>query len=73
MEIMGLHRIEPKHFRWFQEIVSDGSLLLPHPGVSALHKGPDGVNRNPEGRDQLILAKAADMGDYRAHSKSGAI
>ena len=42
-----------------------GSLLLHRPGVSALHKGPDGLSRNVEGRDQLILAKSSEWTDYR--------
>ena len=61
LESMDLSQVEPKHYRWFQEIVSDGSLLLHRPGVSAMHKGPDRISRNPEGRGQLILDKAADL------------
>ena len=31
--------------------------------MSALHKGPDGLSRNVEGRDQLILSKSTEC-DY---------
>ena len=40
-------------------------MLLHRPGVSALHKGPDGLSRNVEGRDQLILAKSSEWTNYR--------
>ena len=40
-------------------------LLLHRPGVSALHKGPDGLSRNVEGRDRLILARSADWDEMR--------
>ena len=40
-------------------------MLLHRPGVSALHKGPDGLNRNMEGMDQLILAKSTEWTGYR--------
>ena len=35
------------------------------PGESALHKGPDGISRNAEGRDQLILARSTEWTNYR--------
>ena len=60
-----MHRIDPKHYRWYQEITEGGSLLLFRPGVSALHKGPDGLSRNCEGRDWLILAKDSEWKEYR--------
>ena len=60
-----LHRLEPKHYRWYQEIVAGGSLLLYRPGQSALHKGPDGLSRNVEGRDKLIMAKSSEWVDLR--------
>ena len=65
MEALPLGRIEPKHYRWYQEIVEGGSLLLHRPGESALHKGPDGLSRNVEGRDHLILAKSSEWDSYR--------
>ena len=65
MDTMDLHRIEPKHYRWYQEVVEGGSLLLHRPGASALHRGPDGLSRNVEGRDQLILAKDQEWAGYR--------
>ena len=40
-------------------------MLLHRPGTSGLHKGPDGLSRNPEGRDQLLLAKQAEWKHYR--------
>ena len=40
-------------------------MLLYRPGESSLHKGPDGLSRNPEGRDHLILAKSADWRSFR--------
>ena len=39
------------------------------PGASALHKGPDGLSRNVEGRDQLILAKSSEWEHYRQKIK----
>jgi hypothetical protein len=65
IETLPLHRLDPKHFRWYQEIVEGGSLLLHRPGASALHKAPDGLSRNPEGRDLLIQAKSQDWIFYR--------
>ena len=65
LESLDLARIDPKHYRWYQEVVEGGSLLLHRPGVSALHKGPDGLSRNVEGRDQLILAKSTEWTNYR--------
>ena len=47
-------------------MTGNGSILLYRPGESALHKGPDGVSRNPEGRDKLILAKLPEWTDMRA-------
>ena len=44
-------------------------MLLHRPGASALHKGPDGLSRNPEGRDQLILAKSTEWSGYRNRIK----
>ena len=35
------------------------------PGASALHKGPAGLRRNFEGRDQSILAKSSEWAEYR--------
>ena len=66
---MLLERIDPKIFRWAQEIVEGGNLLLHRPGESAQHKGPDGLSRNPEGRDQLILAKSSDWEGDRKRIK----
>ena len=66
LEAIALERIDPKHYRWYQEVTAGGSRLLFRPGASALHKGPDGLSRNPEGRDQLILAKHSEWSDLRA-------
>ena len=33
LDTLELNRIDPKHYRWFVEIVSGGSLLLHRPGV----------------------------------------
>ena len=65
LESLELCRIDPKHYRWFQEVVECGSLLLHRPGASALHKGPDVLSRNVEGRDQLILSKSTEWTGYR--------
>ena len=65
LDSLDLNRIEPKHYRWYQEICEGGSLLIYRPGTSALHKGPDGLSRNCEGRDKLILAKQNDWTDCR--------
>ena len=65
LESLDLRCIDPKHYRWYQEVVEGGSLLLHRPGVSALHKGPDGLTRNVEGRDQLLLAKSTEWTGYR--------
>ena len=34
-------------------------------GESSLHRGPDGLNRNAEGRDLLILARDSEWTGYR--------
>ena len=60
LESIDLSSIDPKHYRWYQEIRAGGSLLLFRPGASSLHKGPDGLSRNVEGRDKLILAKTSE-------------
>jgi hypothetical protein len=65
LENLDLQRIDPKHCRWYKEVVEGGSLLLHRLGVSAFHKGPDGLSRNVEGRDQLILAKSIEWVNYR--------
>ena len=44
-------------------------MLLHKPGVSAQHKGPDGLSRNVEGRDQLILAKSSGWEHWRDRIK----
>ena len=69
LDTLELSRIEPKHFRWFVEITAGGSLLIHRPGTSSAHKGPDGLSRNCEGRDKLILAKSADWKHYRERIK----
>ena len=38
LESLDLARIDPKHFRWYAEIVEGGSLLYHRPGVGALRK-----------------------------------
>ena len=43
--------------------------MLHRPGQSSLHKGPDGISRNPEGRDRLLLAKQSDWEGYRDRIK----
>ena len=65
MDKLDLSRIEPKHFRWQSEVTAGGSLLLHRPGTSALHRGPDGLSRNVEGRDRLVLARDSDWPHYR--------
>ena len=65
LENLDIHRIEAKHYRWYIEITGGGSLLLYRPGTSALHRGPDGLSRNVEGRDRLILAGSSDWEQYR--------
>ena len=34
-----------------------------------MHKAPDGISRNPEGRDRLILARAGELQELRARIK----
>ena len=43
--------------------------MIHRPGQSALHKGPDGISRHPEGRDQLILAKNSEWSDLRQRTR----
>ena len=69
LDALELVRIDPKHYRWYAEVVQGGSLLYHRPGVNALHKGPDGLSRNVEGRDQLILAKSSDWEGWRERIK----
>ena len=66
IEGLPLERVDAKHFRWLAELLEGGNKLLYRPGVSALHKGPDGISRNPEGRDFLVLARKSDWDGYRA-------
>ena len=65
LENLTASRIEAKIFRWFSEIVSDGSILLHRPGQASSHRGPDGISRNPPGRDKLIRAKDSEWKDWR--------
>ena len=65
LETIDIGRTDSKHLRWFEEFIEGGSLLLYRPGASALHKGPEGLSRNCEGRDNLILAKASEWEGYR--------
>ncbi len=65
LENLDLRRIDPKHYRWYQEVVEGGSILLHRPGEHSLHKGPDGLSRNVEGRDRLILAKSTEWAHIR--------
>ena len=69
MDSLAFDRLEPKHLRWYQEIVQGGSLLLHRPGKSALHKGPDGISRNVEGRDRMLMAKSTEWEHYRERIK----
>ena len=62
---INLYRIDPKQFRWWQEVVEGGSLLLYRGGKTALHAGPDGISRNPEGRDRLLLATQSEWVHWR--------
>ena len=65
LDALDVARIDPKHFRWFQELVEGGSVVMHRPGESTLHRGPDGLSRNCEGRDQLILAKSSEWTAHR--------
>ena len=66
LTVLGLSRIETKHLRWWQEITEGGSLLWHRPGKGVMHTAPDGLSRNPPGRDRLILAQQKDWIDFRA-------
>ena len=59
--MLALERIDPKHFRWFQEIVSNGSELGSLAGRS-MRLG-DSLSRNPEHRDALQAALECRNGD----------
>ena len=65
LDNLGLERIDPKHFRWFAEVTQGGSLLIHRPGAGIAHRGPDGLSRNAEGRDKLILAKGSEWKNLR--------
>ncbi len=60
---LALERIDPKHFRWFQEISANGSELCHIPG-RCMRLG-DGFSRNPEHRDALMAMLEARNGDLR--------
>ena len=66
LDALPLARVEPKHFRWITELLQGGSRLVYRPGTGVLHKGPDAISRHPEGRDQLILAKANEWSKHKA-------
>ena len=65
LDALPIDRIDPKHYRWYAEVTEGGSLCLYRPGTSTAHRGPDGLSRNPEGRDRLILANQAEWTDIR--------
>ena len=65
LDSLALERIDPKHFRWFAEVTQGGSLLIHRPGAGTAHRGPDGLSRNAEGRDKLILAKGSEWKSLR--------
>ncbi len=61
--MLALERIDPKHFRWVQEIVSNGSEIGSLAGRS-MRLG-DSFSRNPQHRDVLLGALEARNGDLR--------
>jgi len=65
VEGLPLERIEAKHYRWNSELRQGGSKILYRPGVGTLHRGPDGISRHPEGRDQLIMARSQEWKGFR--------
>ena len=66
LEALPLDRVGSKHYRWLSELLKGGSLLLYRPGAGVLHRAPDGISRNPEGRDRLLLARSGEWRDQRA-------
>ena len=60
LEYLPLQRIDAKHFRWFNELTQDGSLLLYRIGSGIMQRLPDALSRNPPYRDELILARTED-------------
>ena len=65
LEALPLERVDSKHYRWLSELLQGGSLLLHRPGAGVLHRAPDGLSRNLERRDHLILARAGEWKDQR--------
>jgi hypothetical protein len=63
MCMMALERIDPKHFRWYQEIAASGSEMCSLAGRS-MRLG-DAFSRNPRHRDALFAALEARNGDLR--------
>jgi len=63
---MPLARLDPKIYRWNNEVRAGGSIMRHRPGTAILHRGPDGTSRNPEGRDQLLLKHKPSWEHYRA-------
>ena len=61
--MLALDRIDPKHFRWFQEITINGSELTSLAGRTMVLG--DSFSRNPEHRDALLSALEARTGDLR--------
>ena len=61
--MLALDRIDPKHFRWFQEIVMNGSELVSLAGRTMVLG--DSFSRNPEHRDALLAALEARSGDLK--------
>ena len=66
LEALPLERLDPKHFRWCSELIQGGSKLVHRPGQSSLIRAPDGISRHPEGRDQLVLARAREWCKVRS-------
>ena len=40
--------------------------MLYRPGAGVLHRAPDGISRNPEGRDKLLVARSSEWKNQRA-------
>ena len=65
LDALDLSRTEAKHLRWWSELCAGGSLLLHRPGKGAAHTAADGISRNPEGRDRLLMATLKEWEEWR--------
>ena len=64
LEALPLARVDAKHVRWCSELLQGGSRLHRPPGLSSSNRSPHAISRHPEGRGQLVLARASEWNKH---------